>query len=278
MTRFLDQLRSLDVVLDRLLSRFAVGLLGDDGAPVPVTRMRTGVAELDALLGGGFACGRIAELFGPPGCGKTTLALALVAAAQRESRVCAWIDAENALDPVRAHALGVDLGTLVAARPRTGEQAIEMMDALLRHHAVSFVVVDSVAALLPQAELDAPVGGAPRGVHARMMSAGLRRLAASLAASGAVALFLNQERTGFDERGHPFATTSGGHALHFYAATRLGVVRLAEGVCGVSVRKGAGAAEGARAQVALAPRLPSVSRSGARIPAAPHSNAPARLA
>jgi recombination protein RecA len=126
---------------------------------------------------------------------------------------------------VRAAAAGIDLSRLVAARPAVGEEAFQIVDALLRARATDLIVVDSVAALVPRAELQAPVGEAPAGLHARLMSQSLRRIVAGAAASGAVVLFLNQHRTTFDDDGQPVLTTTGGHALHFYAATRLEVKR-----------------------------------------------------
>lgn len=213
--------------LNELLHRASLLLLGDDGRPAPVERLATGHAQVDAMLDGGLARGRVIELYGPPGGGKTALALTLAAGVQRQGGTVAFIDVEGALEPARAAALGVDLSRLVAARPAGGEEALQIVDALLRARAAQLIVVDSVAALVPRAELLSPLGEAPAGLHARLMSQALRRVVAQAAAAKAVVLFLNQQRTTFDDEGKAFLTTTGGHALHFYAATRLEVKRRA---------------------------------------------------
>lgn len=211
--------------MNELLHRASVLLLGDDGRPRPLDRLSTGLDAVDAILGGGLARGRVVELYGPPGGGKTALSLTLAAGVQRQGGAVAFVDVEGALDPQRAASLGVDLARLVAARPSVGEEALQIVDALLRARAVDLIVVDSVAALVPKAELLSPLGEAPAGLHARLMSQALRRVVAQAAATRAVVLFLNQQRTTFDDDGKAFLTTTGGHALHFYAATRLEVKR-----------------------------------------------------
>ncbi|HEY4223362.1 MAG TPA: AAA family ATPase, partial [Myxococcota bacterium] len=165
--------------VQELLQRAAIMLLGDDGKPAPPARRSTGIAELDMVLGGGLVAGRVVELFGPPGGGKTSLALALVAAVQQAGGNAAFIDVEGTLDPARAERAGVDLKRLIAAAPAFGEEALQMVDALLRAKSVDLVIVDSVAALVPRAELNAPVGESPPGLHARLMSQSLRRLVAT---------------------------------------------------------------------------------------------------
>jgi recombination protein RecA len=211
--------------VNELLRRASLLLLGDDGRPAPLERLATGIEGVDAILEGGLVRGRLVELFGPPGGGKTGLALALAGAVQRQGGTVAFVDAEGALDPARAAAWGVSLERLIAARPSVGEEALQIVDALLRARACDLIVVDSVAALVPRAELLAPLGEAPAGLHARLMSQALRRVVAQAAAAGAVVLFLNQQRMTFDEEGKASLTTTGGQALHFYAATRLEVKR-----------------------------------------------------
>jgi recombination protein RecA len=216
-TRFSDRAQEL-------LRRASLAVLGDDGRPLSLARLSTGHEGLDTILGGGLARGRVVELYGPPGEGKTSLALAWAAAAQRAGGTAAFVDVEGAFDPGRASAVGVDLARIVAARPAVGEEALEIVDALLRSRATDLVIIDSVAALVPREELRAPLGDTI-GLHARLMSQALRRIVANAAASDTVVVFLNQQRTTFDDDGKAHLTTTGGHALHFYAATRLEVRR-----------------------------------------------------
>lgn len=239
--------------LHDLFHRASLVLLGDDGQPVAPQRMPSGIAALDDVLGGGLLRGRVIELSGPPAGGKTGLALRIIAGSQRAGGTAAFIDMEGSLDPERAARLGVDLHRLAAARPQVGEEALQIVDALLRAKAADVVVVDSVAALVPRAELLAPLGEAPAGLHARLLSQALRRIVASAAGSGAVVIFLNQQRTTFDEDGKASTTTTGGHALHFYAATRLEVKRRADGVMTVRVQKDRGGAEGRVVEVEASP-------------------------
>jgi recombination protein RecA len=227
--------KRIDDSLNRLLRRFAVALLGDDGAPLPATLDSTGIAALDDALGGGLPRGRVVEVFGSPGSGKTALALALVRACQARGGVAVWIDAERALDGARAHAAGIDLDRLVVMRPSSGEQAFAAIDMLVARGRVQLVVIDSIAALVPDAELHAPVGTAPAGLHARLMSASLRRVHGALFDAGCTLVCVNQTRTSFDEGGAAVQGTTGGQALLFYAAARLEVRGGAGG--GVLVRK-----------------------------------------
>ncbi len=235
---------------NEILLKASLTLLGDDGRPAAPERIATGVDELDVVLGGGLVRGKLVEVFGPPSGGKTALALRLVAGVQRGGGTAAFIDAEGTLDPPRAAAAGVDLRTLVAARPADGEEALQMVDALLRARAADLVVVDSVAALVPRAELLAPMGESPAGLHARLMSQSLRRLVAQAQAARAVVVFLNQERRDFGDDGKGFTTTTGGQALHFYAASRLSV-KHAHGKILVQVAKDRFGAEGRVAVLAV---------------------------
>ncbi|MBI1948085.1 MAG: AAA family ATPase [Deltaproteobacteria bacterium] len=208
---------------EALLRAASCVVLGDDGAPLPVGRLATGHAALDGALGGGLPEGRLVELFGAPGSGKTGLALALAAAAQRQGAV-AWLDAEGAFEGTRAAAAGLDLDRLVVARPTCGEDALQIAEALLRSRACALLVLDSVAALVPRAELRAPLGEAATGLQARMLSQALRRLVHAALGSGCVGLFLNQTRLALDGP-VPELVTAGGSALRFYAALRLEVER-----------------------------------------------------
>lgn len=225
-------------------------MLGDDGRPLPPSRLATGIAALDDVVGGGLLRGRIIELSGAPSSGKTALALRMTAGVQRSGGSAAFLDVEGAFDPERAARLGVNLSRLAAARPRMGEEALQIVDALLRARAADLVVLDSVAALVPRAELLAPLGESPAGLHARLLSQALRRIVASAANTGAVVVMLNQQRTTFDELGKALTTTTGGSALHFYAATRLEVRRrTADGTMLVRVLKDRGGGEGRAAEI-----------------------------
>lgn len=227
--------------LEGWLRAATCAVLGDDGAPLPLLRMPTGEGALDALLDGGLPRGRLVELYGGPGCGKTTLALRLAAAAQAHGAV-AWLDVDGALEPARAAAAGVELGRLVVARPATGEQALQIAEALVRSRSCALVVVDSVAALLPKAELAAPLGEAAPGLQARMLSLGLRRLVHASLHSGATGLFVNQTRLALDGD-VPELVTAGGSALRFYAALRLELTRSPAG-CALRIVKNRHGPEG----------------------------------
>lgn len=190
-----------------------------------VETLPTGSLTLDIALGGGLPLGRIAEIYGPESSGKTTVALSVIASAQRQGMQCAFIDAEHALDPVYARRLGVDTDTLLVSQPDTGEQALEITDALVRSGAVGVVVVDSVAALTPKAEIEGEIGESHMGVHARMMSQAMRKLKGYINISRAVVIFINQIRMKIGVMfGNP-ETTTGGNALKFYASVRMDVRR-----------------------------------------------------
>ena len=187
----------------------------------------TGSVTLDMALGvGGYPKGRIIEIYGPESSGKTTFALHAIAEAQKQGGVAAFIDAEHALDPRYAHALGVDVDNLIVSQPDTGEQALEIADQLIKSGAIAILVVDSVAALVPKAEIDDDMGDAHVGIQARLMSQAMRKLSGAISKSNAVAIFINQIREKVGVMfGNP-ETTSGGRALKFYASIRLDIRRV----------------------------------------------------
>ncbi|CSC27831.1 recombinase A [Vibrio cholerae] len=199
--------------------------LGDNRA-MDVETISTGSLSLDIALGaGGLPMGRIVEIFGPESSGKTTLTLELIAAAQREGKTCAFIDAEHALDPVYAKKLGVNIDELLVSQPDTGEQALEICDALARSGAVDVIVVDSVAALTPKAEIEGEMGDSHMGLQARMLSQAMRKLTGNLKQSNCMCIFINQIRMKIGVMfGNP-ETTTGGNALKFYASVRLDIRR-----------------------------------------------------
>ncbi len=224
-----DKQKALKDVLAKLEKDFGKGAvmrLGEN-AGMEVDHIPTGSIGLDVALGiGGLPRGRIIEVYGPESSGKTTVALHAVAEAQRLGGEAAFIDAEHALDPVYARALGVDIDSLLVSQPDTGEQGLEIADALVRSGALDIVVVDSVAALVPRQEIEGEMGDSFVGLHARLMSQALRKLAGSIAKSNCVAIFINQlrEKVGVIY-GSPEVTT-GGRALKFYASVRLDVRRI----------------------------------------------------
>ena len=187
----------------------------------------TGSVTLDMALGvGGYPKGRIIEIYGPESSGKTTFALHAIAEAQKQGGVAAFIDAEHALDPRYAHALGVDVDNLIVSQPDTGEQALEIADQLIKSGAIAILVVDSVAALVPKAEIDGDMGDAHVGIQARLMSQAMRKLSGAISKSNSVAIFINQIREKVGVMfGNP-ETTSGGRALKFYASIRLDIRRV----------------------------------------------------
>ena len=208
--------------LEVLVGRGAVKLFVAEPA---LTRLPTGVVELDALLDGGLPRGRLVELFGPPGAGKTTLALRICAAVHRGGGVAAIVDVDQGIDKGCLVRAGVDGDKLVLARPEGGEAALHVVDELLSAGAADVIVVDSVAALVPKAELLSITGGAAPGLHARLMSQALRRLTLQAAKSGSVVVFVNQLRRNWGEDGKGVDVTTGGNALPYAAATRIALAR-----------------------------------------------------
>lgn len=202
----------------------AIMRLGDAAANMNVEVISTGILPLDIALGvGGIPRGRIIEIYGPESSGKTTVTLHMIAEAQRQGGIAAFIDAEHALDPVYAKALGVDIDNLLISQPDTGEQALEIVEALVRSGAIDIIVVDSVAALVPKAEIEGEMGDAHVGLLARLMSQAMRKLTGVISKSQTTAIFINQIREKVGTMyGNP-ETTTGGRALKFYASVRLDV-------------------------------------------------------
>ncbi len=220
--------KALAAALGQIEKQFGKGSimrLGDNRA-MDVETISTGSLSLDIALGaGGLPMGRIIEIYGPESSGKTTLTLELIAAAQREGKTCAFIDAEHALDPVYAKKLGVDIDALLVSQPDTGEQALEICDALARSGAIDVMVVDSVAALTPKAEIEGEMGDSHMGLQARMLSQAMRKLTGNLKQSNCMCIFINQIRMKIGVMfGNP-ETTTGGNALKFYASVRLDIRR-----------------------------------------------------
>ena len=225
----MDRDKALDVALANIEKQFGKGSLmrlGDEAA-VPVASVPTGSIALDVALGiGGIPRGRVTEIYGPESSGKTTVALHIVAEAQRAGGTAAFIDAEHALDPTYAQALGVDINELLVSQPDNGEQALEIADMLIRSNAIDVVVVDSVAALTPRAEIEGEMGDSHVGLQARLMSQALRKIAGSLHRSNTSAIFINQLREKIGVMFGSPETTPGGRALKFYSSVRLDVRRI----------------------------------------------------
>ena len=222
--------KALEIALGQIEKQFGKGAimkLGDAAARTPVATISTGCLPLDYALGvGGIPRGRVVEIFGPESSGKTTIALHIVAEAQKIGGTAAFIDAEHALDPVYAEALGVKVDDLYVSQPDTGEQALEITEALVRSGAIDVVVVDSVAALVPKAEIEGDMGDAHVGLQARLMSQALRKLTGAINKSNTIVIFINQLREKVGVMfGNP-ETTPGGKALKFYASVRLDVRRI----------------------------------------------------
>jgi len=223
--------RSLELALAQIEKQFGQGAimrLGDDTARISVPTISTGALSLDHALGiGGIPRGRVTEIFGPESSGKTSLALHIIAEAQKQDGLAAFIDAEHALDPHYAKNLGVDLDNLLISQPDTGEQALEIAETLVRSSALDVVVVDSVAALVPKAEIEGEMGDAHVGLQARLMSQALRKLTATVAKSMTCLIFINQLRMRIGVMfGNP-ETTTGGIALKFYSTIRLEIRKIA---------------------------------------------------
>ena len=220
---------SLDTVMAQIEKNFGKGAvmrLGDDVRP-PIEVIPTGAIALDIALGiGGLPRGRVVEIYGPESSGKTTVALHAVASAQRNGGIAAFIDAEHALDPEYAKKLGVDTDALLVSQPDTGEQALEIADMLIRSGALDIIVVDSVAALVPRAEIEGEMGDSHVGLQARLMSQALRKITGALNSTGTTAIFINQLREKIGVMFGSPETTTGGKALKFYASVRLDVRRI----------------------------------------------------
>lgn len=214
------------VAMDKQFGRGTVLRLGADNV-VPVTVISSGCLSLDSALGvGGFPRGRVVEVFGPESSGKTTLALQVIAQAQKTGGSAAFIDAEHALDPIYARKLGVDVDNLLVSQPDTGEQALEITAALIQCGAIDVVVVDSVAALVPKAELEGEMGDSHVGLHARLMSQALRKLTGVVSRTNTCMIFINQIREKIGVMFGSPETTTGGRALKFYSSVRLDVRRI----------------------------------------------------
>ena len=225
-----DKSKALDAAIGQIEKAFGKGSvmkLGQRDSVVDIQAISTGSLGLDIALGiGGFPKGRIVEIYGPESSGKTTLALHAVAEAQAKGGNCAFVDAEHALDPIYARKLGVNLDELLISQPDAGEQALEIADTLVRSGAIDVLVVDSVAALVPRAELEGEMGDHHVGLHARLMSQALRKLTSSIARSNCLVIFINQIRLKIGVMfGNP-ETTTGGNALKFYASVRLDIRRI----------------------------------------------------
>lgn len=222
-----DKLKALDIALGQIERQFGKGAvmrLGEASAKMAIEVISTGALALDVALGaGGVPRGRVVEIYGPESSGKTTVALHIIAEAQKTGGVAAFIDAEHALDPEYAKALGVNTDDLLVSQPDTGEQALEICEALVRSGAIDVVVVDSVAALVPRAEIEGDMGDSHVGLHARLMSQALRKLTGAISKSHTCVVFINQirEKVGI-MFGNP-ETTTGGRALKFYSSVRLEV-------------------------------------------------------
>ncbi|QEN90600.1 recombinase RecA [Labrys sp. KNU-23] len=226
----MDKTKALDAALSQIERSFGKGSimrLGKGTKTMEVEAISTGSLGLDIALGvGGLPKGRVIEIYGPESSGKTTLALHSVAEAQKRGGVCAFIDAEHALDPVYARKLGVNLDELLISQPDTGEQALEICDTLVRSGAIDVIVIDSVAALTPKAEIEGEMGDVQPGLQARLMSQALRKLTASIGRSNSMVIFINQIRMKIGVMYGSPETTTGGNALKFYASVRLDIRRI----------------------------------------------------
>jgi recombination protein RecA len=225
-----DKNKALEAALSQIERAFGKGSvmkLNGDNNPLEVEAVSTGSLGLDIALGiGGLPRGRITEIYGPESSGKTTLALQVIAEAQKAGGTCAIIDAEHALDPSYAKKLGVDLDNLLISQPDAGEQALEIADTLVRSNAIDVLVVDSVAALVPRAELEGEMGDSHMGLQARLMSQALRKITGSISKSRCVVIFINQIRMKIGVMFGSPETTTGGNALKFYASVRLDIRRI----------------------------------------------------
>ena len=224
-----DRDKALDMALAQIDKQFGKGSImrmGEKGT-MAVEAISTGALSLDLALGiGGLPRGRVTEIYGPESSGKSTLAMHVVAEAQRNGGTCAYIDAEHAMDPVYARAIGVDVDQLLISQPDTGEQALEIADMLVRSGAIDVIVIDSVAALTPRAEIEGEMGDSHVGLQARLMSQALRKITANLNKTGTIAVFINQLREKIGVMFGSPETTPGGRALKFYSSVRLDIRRI----------------------------------------------------
>ncbi len=228
----MDKQKALEAALSQIERNFGKGSimrLGKNEHPVEVEAISTGSLGLDIALGiGGLPRGRVVEIFGPESSGKTTLALHVIAEAQKKGGACGFVDAEHAMDPVYARKLGVNLEELIISQPDTGEQALEITDTLVRSGAIDVIVIDSVAALTPKAEIEGEMGDVLPGMQARLMSQALRKLTSSISKSNSLVIFINQIRMKIGVMfGNP-ETTTGGNALKFYSSVRLDIRRIGQ--------------------------------------------------
>ncbi len=225
-----DKTKALDAALSQIERAFGKGSimrLGKGQKVVEIEAISTGSLGLDVALGvGGLPRGRVIEIYGPESSGKTTLTLHCIAEAQKRGGTCAFVDAEHALDPIYARKLGVNLDELLISQPDTGEQALEITDTLVRSGAIDVLVVDSVAALVPRAEIEGEMGDVQPGLQARLMSQALRKLTASISRSNTMVIFINQIRMKIGVMYGSPETTTGGNALKFYASVRLDIRRI----------------------------------------------------
>ncbi|GAB4539722.1 MAG: recombinase RecA [Pleurocapsa sp.] len=243
-----DKEKALNLVLKQIERNFGKGAIMrlGDATQMKVETIPSGALTLDVALGGGLPKGRVIEIYGPESSGKTTLALHAIAEIQKSGGVAAFVDAEHALDPTYSAALGVDIENLLVAQPDNGESALEIVDQLVRSAAVDLVVVDSVAALVPRAEIEGEMGDTQVGLQARLMSKALRKIAGNIGKSGSTVIFLNQLRQKIGvSYGNPEVTT-GGTALKFYASVRLDIRRIQ------TLKKGSEGEYGIRAKVKVA--------------------------
>jgi recombination protein RecA len=226
----MDKSKALDAALSQIERSFGKGSimrLGKNDKSMDIDVVSTGSLGLDIALGvGGLPRGRVVEIYGPESSGKTTLALHVLAEAQKNGGICAFIDAEHALDPIYARKLGVHVDDLLISQPDAGEQALEIADTLVRSGALDVLVIDSVAALVPRAELEGEMGDSQPGLQARLMSQALRKLTASINRSNTMVIFINQIRMKIGVMYGSPETTTGGHALKFYASVRLDIRRI----------------------------------------------------
>ena len=221
--------KALEVALGAIDKQFGKGSIMRMGEKqsLGIDFIPTGALPLDIALGiGGLPRGRIVEIFGPESSGKSTLAMHVVAEAQRNGGICAYVDAEHAMDPIYAKAIGVDTDNLLISQPDTGEQALEIVDMLVRSGALDVIVIDSVAALTPRAEIEGEMGDSHMGLQARLMSQAMRKLTANLNKSNTVAIFINQLREKIGVMFGSPETTPGGRALKFYSSVRLDIRRI----------------------------------------------------